>query len=103
MKPPAIAFPKLPARLMAPGGEVLVRIKRQPKVDKQDVWGSWDESTRVIEIDGTAPPAHQWHTLYHELTHVALADAGADELMTEDLVEMLCDAVSTARMRERFG
>ena len=66
-------------------------------------YGTWDEETRVIEIDSTPPLEHQWRVLYHELTHVAFTDSGLDEMMTAEALEAACDANATARMRERFG
>lgn len=103
MKNETPTYPKLPARFEMPGGAV--RIKTQPRltVEGRGAWGVWDENTRTITVDTSATPAQQWRTLYHELAHVAFSDAGVDEMCTEPMVEALCDAVSTARMRERFG
>jgi hypothetical protein len=86
-----------------PGGEVRVILKNRPKLEGVDVFGHWDESKREITVDPTSPPGQQWRTYYHEWAHVALADSGADELFQDQIVELLCDAVATARMRERFG
>jgi hypothetical protein len=47
--------------------------------------------------------AHQWRTLFHELTHVALDDSGLSNGMNDELVEAVCDAVATQRVREMFG
>jgi len=41
--------------------------------------------------------------LYHELTHAALDDSGLSQGMTDAMQESFCEAMATARMRERFG
>jgi Zn-dependent peptidase ImmA (M78 family) len=71
--------------------------------DGTECWGIWDDSTRTILLDKSANRRHQWRVLYHELAHVALSDAGLDNGIGDELVEAICDAVATARMRERFG
>lgn len=96
-------YPPLPTHVEAPGGRVTVAPRQRPKADGDEVWGSWDEGQRRIEIDSSAPNRHQWKTLFHELAHVALTDSGTDELLPEATVEAICDAFATARMRERFG
>jgi Zn-dependent peptidase ImmA (M78 family) len=82
---------------------VTLRPKGQVRTDQSEAWGTWEPHTRTVEIDRSAPPAHQWRTLFHELAHVALDDAGLSNGMHDDLVEAVCDAIATARMRERFG
>lgn len=97
-------FPALPKTVSAPGGEVsitLVEKLRHP--DGDECWGIWDESIRVITLDQTGTRRHLWKVLYHELAHVALSDAGLDNGMSYELVETVCDAIASARMRERFG
>lgn len=73
------------------------------RTPEHEAWGTWEPHTRTVEIDTSAPMAHQWRTLFHELAHVALDDAGLSHGMHDDLVEAVCDAIATARMRERFG
>lgn len=97
-------FPPLPKTISAPGGTVTVRrVKAIKLASGHEAWGTWEPHTRTVEIDLTAPMAHQWRTLYHELAHVALDDAGLHNGMNEELVEAVCDALATARFRERFG
>jgi Zn-dependent peptidase ImmA (M78 family) len=96
-------FPRLPRVVEAPGGTVTVTPRRRPKADGDEVWGSWDEGRRRIEIDSEAPLRHQWKTFYHELAHAALSDCGVDEILDEKAAEAVCDAIAIARMRERFG
>jgi Zn-dependent peptidase ImmA (M78 family) len=96
-------YPKVPTRADALAGEVRIQLRRRTNVDGKDAWGSWEENMRAIEIDTTATPRHQWHTLYHELAHAALADSGVEEILSDQIVEAVCDCIATARMRERFG
>ena len=96
-------YPALPKSLMAPGGPVSIVLRQTLTVEGKEAWGAWERHTRTIEIVKTAPPEHQWRVLFHELTHAALDDAGAANLMTAELEETICDAISTARFRERFG
>lgn len=102
--PDAPSFPRLPTRIQGAGGIITVHARTtRVKAEDKEVWGSWDESTRVIELDTRGEPSHQWRVLYHELMHATLADSGLENLFPEATVEALCDAVATARMRERFG
>lgn len=98
-------YPRLPKRIEAPGGAVLVVLRPKGAVRTEDAeaWGTWEPHTRTIELDRSPPLAHQWRVLFHELAHVALDDAGLSNGMPDELVEAVCDAVATQRMRERFG
>jgi Zn-dependent peptidase ImmA (M78 family) len=100
-----VKYPALPATVEAPGGTITVLLKPTLRhADGTDCWGLWDASTRTIEIaTATAVKRHQWRTLFHELTHAALDDAGISQGMTDAMQETLCEALATARMREKFG
>jgi Zn-dependent peptidase ImmA (M78 family) len=63
----------------------------------------WDSYDRTITIQESLSPRNRWATLYHEFTHVALHDSGFANMLTDNQIETLCDAIATARMRERFG
>lgn len=63
----------------------------------------FDLAARTIEVATTATKRHQWRTLYHELAHAALDDSGVSQGMSEAMQETICEAMATARMRERFG
>jgi len=96
-------YPTLPKEAMAPGGPVTV-IRRTPLMERGvEAWGLWEEHTRTITVDSTCTPRHAWKIYYHELAHVALDDSGLSNGIQDDLVEALCDALSVARMREKFG
>lgn len=99
-----ITYPPIPKTLMGPAGEISVVMASMLKhPDGDECWGLWDEATRTITLDKSATKRHQWRVLFHELCHVALDDAGLSNGMNDELVEAVCDAVATARMRERFG
>lgn len=97
-------YPPLPKTLQAPGGPVSI-VKRKGGVvaDGVAAWGTWERHTRTIEIDTTPALAHQWRVLFHELAHVALDDSGLSNGLTIEMEEAFCDAVASARYRERFG
>lgn len=97
-------YPSLPATVEAPGGTITIILKptlRHP--DGTECWGMFDLANRTIEIATAAAKRHQWRTLYHELCHAALDDSGISQGMTDSMQETLCEALATARMRERFG
>ena len=97
------AYPRLPSRVGASGGEIVVIFQKKVISEGADCWANWDEATRTVTVDTRAPLAHQWRVFYHELAHAAMADSGADELFTETMIELLCETFANARMRERFG
>lgn len=85
-------------------GPITVKLVVNPKDEEgNELWGSWEQSTRVIEIDAAAPIAFQWHTLGHELCHAALGDSGAVNLLDADEQEVVCDAMGSARIQEMRG
>lgn len=97
-------YPAIPKTLAMPGGEVVIVFRAALKhPDGSECWGLWDISTRTIELLATAPKRHQWRVLFHELAHAALDDSGLSQGMTEAMEESLCEAIASARMREKFG
>lgn len=65
-------------------------------------YGSWVWHLRRIHLDAGLTGRALWHTFYHEQAHAALDDAGI-KFPTKELEEHVCDAIATARVRERFG
>lgn len=104
---PTSAYPEIPSSLQAPGGKVKVTFSPADvslrMEDGTEVWGYWDEGKREVRVSRAPNARQQWKVYYHELAHVAITDAGLDNLLSNDLHEALCDAVATQRMRERFG
>jgi hypothetical protein len=45
----------------------------------------------------------QWQTLFHEMVHVVLSDAGLHNAFTEDQQEIICDVIATARVAEMLA
>lgn len=99
--PIAPDWPPIPATVQGLGGPITVKLIPNPKdEDGAELWGSWEQSTRVIEIDAGAPIEFQHHTLGHELCHATLGDSGLVNLLEEKLIEALCDALGSARVQE---
>lgn len=103
-KTPPKKYPPLPTTVDCPGGTVeVVKLPVVKHQDGSECWGLWEDNLRRISIDETAPMRHQWLVFYHELTHVAITDAGLDNVLDKNTHEAICDAIGTMRMRERFG
>lgn len=73
------------------------------EVDGDSVIGAWYWETQNIRVDTTRPVRVQWHTLYHETCHAAMDGAGLTAVRPYDDQEAICDAIASARVRERFG
>lgn len=101
-KAAAKRYPPIPKWAEAPGGPVEVRLVDKLVHDGQECWGLYEPAERRITVVKTSRP-HQWRVYYHEWAHAALTDAGIDNALTEQIHEAICDALATARMRERFG
>lgn len=98
-----VRYPPIPKIVQAPGGPVKVILtKENIKYESDDCWGLYDSEHRTITLDAKAAPRQRWATFFHELTHVAILDSGLGNGLNSALHEAICDAVSTARMRERF-
>lgn len=96
--------PRLPRVVQAAGGKVRIKNVRKNLVDGGTRCAGWyDAETRTITLDAKLPLPYRWKVLFHELVHVALMDAGLDNGMKDAQVERLCDAIATARHREKFG
>lgn len=91
----------LPTTVQGLAGPITVKLVADPKDEEgNELWGSWEQHIRTIEIDAAAPPEFQWHTLGHELCHATLGDSGAINLLDADEQEALCDAFGSARVQE---
>ena len=100
---PAPPIPPIPSHIDTVIGRVVVVRVVRPAVDGDPVLGVWYWSARRIVIAADLPPLVAWHTLYHEACHIAYDAAGLTVLVSEAMQEATCDAIATARMRERFG
>lgn len=97
-------WPPIPAVVQGMGGPITVKITPNLKdEDGAELWGSWEQHIRTIQIDSAAPPEYRWHTLGHELCHAALGDSGLVNEIEEKQAEALCDALGSARVQEMRG
>jgi len=101
----------LPSQVEGIAGPIKVVIVVGPR-DHDDVThdpvkdpchGTYSASKRQIELDPSIVEAHRIHTYFHELAHAALMDSGVSHLLSDRVEEAVCDAIATARVRERFG
>ncbi|MHB1097859.1 MAG: hypothetical protein ACYC3F_17000 [Gemmatimonadaceae bacterium] len=76
-----------------------IRVARVKRVDDADSRGEWDMETRVVKIARSRNRVNEWATLFHELTHAAIADAEIPGL-TDAMEEAICEAMARARVRE---
>lgn len=98
------AWPPIPKTVYGAGGPIRVKIGSPVKGEKgDDAWGTWEPSTRTIELEKKATIEHQWRVLGHELMHAMLADSGLVNLLTDEMQEAICDAAGTARIAEMRG
>ena len=93
----------LPRRVQCVGGSVAVRRRAGLRTGKREAWGLWDAENRTIWVAVQIPRELQWRVFYHELMHACLSDSGLENVLPEDGVEALCDAVASARMVEQMG
>jgi Zn-dependent peptidase ImmA (M78 family) len=97
------SFPPLPTVVAGLAGPIRVLRSDKVRVGGAAAWGYWEKGKRLIVIDRRAPMRQQWVAFFHELQHAALDDTGIDNIVSKKVAEAICDAVSSARMRERFG
>ena len=102
-KPPSSKYPPIPKVIDAPGGRVKVQFVKKIVSGGHECWGLWEDHTRTISLSIESTPRHHWKVFFHEWSHVAITDAGLDDILDEKTHEALCNAFAAARMRERFG
>ncbi|MBA3836488.1 MAG: hypothetical protein C0499_02360 [Zymomonas sp.] len=101
---PAKRYPALPSEIEGPAGTVIVTLtKAKVTFEGAECGGLWDAGRREITLDAKESRRNQWKYYYHEWGHVMLCDSGLDNAIPADIQETICDAIATARMRERFG
>jgi hypothetical protein len=85
---------KLPAVVWSQLGDVPVRhVEGMIESKEEPAFGRWNAVRRDITIDPQPCHATQMATLFHEITHVALWDAGGENVLTEAQTEFVCDAL----------
>lgn len=87
---------KLPASVWSQIGHIPVR-HEAGMIDKPDdpAYGKWNAVRRDITIDPSPCNATQIATLFHEMTHVALWDAGGENVLSDAQTEFVCDALGS--------
>ena len=90
---------KLPSKVWSQLGAVPVTLAANLRQDdaKPDslAYGLWDEDQRAISVDPTACTATQIKTLFHEMCHIALNDAGVHNTLSDSGVELVCDVIGS--------
>lgn len=87
---------KLPATVYSQIGPVAVSLDDRIHADKKEpAFGLFCGRTRTIKVDSGSAPEIQLATLMHEVTHLALFDAGANNVLTATQAEVVCDALGT--------
>lgn len=94
-------WPTLPKSVQGAGGTLDIVLVPIPG-GHADALGHFDGSRRRIEILKSLRGDQKWNVLFHELCHAALWDSGAHNLISREVEENICDAIATARFRERF-
>lgn len=87
----------LPSTLPGLGGPITLRIEDNPTNGGREVLGLSDFLQRTLTLRKNLAPAVQAATLYHELFHFALWDAGQHQRLDDELIEVLCDIVGSMR------
>lgn len=98
-------WPRLPQQVEGAGGPIRVVVVRGyvTHEDGEECMGTYEHETRTIRVASRLRGRQRWHTFYHELIHAALTDSGLWNQLGKQKQEALCDALATARVRERFG
>lgn len=97
-------YPSLPTSVQGAGGTITIQLVA--KIDGEvgeDTLGQFDPATRHVLILKTLRGDQRWMVLFHELAHAAFWDSGAHNALQGPAEEMACDAIATARLREKFG
>lgn len=98
-------LPPLPTRVHSALGPIPVELVKELKDDDgTSLMGKWIPDRRAIQIRAAMHRTAEWHTLFHERTHVALWDAGfTQDQAANRVIEHVCDAIATARVAEMLN
>lgn len=87
-------LPAIPATFFSLLGPMpIVRISDEAAAEDEK-FGEWYPTTRHIDLGHFAPHV-EWATLWHEAAHSALFDCGANNLITDQQCEVICDVLGT--------
>lgn len=88
-------LPKLPAEAFSLIGPVPVLPMDDARAEREDLYGRFLPGERRIEISAGMTREIEWATYWHEVAHVICTDSGANNSLTEQQQEIVCDAVGT--------
>jgi hypothetical protein len=88
---------KLPSRVWSQLGPIKIEVRTLTATDPQGEpdFGGWMPAKREIELHADLCDRTRLATLFHEMTHVALWDAGGENIFSEQQKEFICDAVGS--------
>lgn len=87
---------KIPTKVWSQLGDVAIEMKKDLKTEAgESAMGLFGQYRREIELETEQCDASKLATLFHEITHLALWDAGANNSFTEQQCEIVCDAVGS--------
>lgn len=88
-----MTLPSLPRETYSALGPISVGVLQHEVPGYDNLFGRFMPAERRIEVAQDATPAMLWSTFWHEATHVALFDSGANNVLTEQQIEVVCDAL----------
>jgi hypothetical protein len=91
-------LPEIPDEVHTSVGPITV-VWESGLVERERCVGKFEWRSRTITLDEGLAPHSAWATLYHELTHAWLMDAGL-VTMDHEMEERVCDIVAAARVAE---
>lgn len=65
------------------------------EAEKCDTLGMFRPAPRAIQLSEGMTSVGDWATLWHEATHSALFDSGANNSLTDAQAEIVCDVMGT--------
>jgi hypothetical protein len=68
-------------------------------MEPDSLLGTWDPSTRVIQIEKSLPHLRRKGVLAHELCHAAISDVGL--VLPDSTEEFVCNAIETQAIATR--
>lgn len=91
-------LPPIPRQLYTTHGYVPVLRVETGEVLNEEDFGAWDSQKRIIYVRKGMHRTAAWLTLFHEQCHANLDDI--DPAMNHETVEVICNTIATARLRE---
>lgn len=104
MKTKTHDLPPLPSSVFSMFGPVTVRVVDNlcdPQPPHEPLFGYYHAFDRVIEVRAGMHPTAAWLTLWHERTHMELAEIGV--VLSTDQEEAVCNAIAAARVAEMLS